>query len=225
LVWLLLLLSVTSIAIFFERLFFFHRARIDVGDFLEGIGSSIRHHNYAETLHEVSVNPSPVARVVKAALRRHKVSRDELRSVVEEAGQLEVPRLERRLSTLFTISTIAPLVGLMGTLLGLMHCFGVISELEGAATARDVSHGVYESLVSSAVGLAVAIPAYLLFGFLYSKSKNLRHDLERAGIEIVNLICDNRGPRSQNDIVEFPGQQQGVGGAEEAGVSGVGQGS
>jgi biopolymer transport protein ExbB len=118
---------------------------------------------------------------------------------VQESGQLEVPKLEKYLAVLLSIAYIAPLIGLLGTILGLVNTFVQVNAAGGYATATEISKGVYTSLISSAAGLMVAIPAFVLYSFLRSYAKTLMHDMERAGIEIVNIICDLRKQRS--DII------------------------
>src|SRR6185436_18908669 len=143
--------------------------------------------------------PGPVARVMKAVLTRHEAPRDEMKQIVQEAGQLEVPRLERHLPVLVAIAYIAPLIGLLGTLLGLIDTFLPVSQ-NGFATAIEMSRGIYRSLVISAAGIAVAIPAYILYAYLASNVKIFMHNMERSGIEIVNMIMQSR---ETTDIVGF----------------------
>ena len=201
LMWLLLGCSVLMIAVTLERYFHFHRSRVDVGDLLHGLRNLIRNRNYAEALHECAGTPGPVARVIHSAIRRHDAPRAELKEIVEESGQLEVPKLEKYLAVLLSISYIAPLIGLLGTVLGLVHTFVQIDLGGGFATASQMSKGVYESLISSAAGLVVAIPAFVFYSFLRSYSRTLMHDMERAGIEIVNVISDAR--RARTDIISM----------------------
>ncbi len=104
------------------------------------------------------------------------------------------------LGILNAIAHAAPLIGLLGTVIGLLDSFTSLSSANGVATQADVARGVYQSLITSALGLVVAIPAYLSFAFLSARARSLMHDLERAGIEIVNLIED---ANSTDNIVEF----------------------
>lgn len=192
LMWLLLGCSIIAIAIFLERIFYFHRARIDVGDLLFGLRNLIRNKAYAEALSECASTPGPVARVIHSAIRRHRSPRSELKEVVQECGQLEVPKLEKHLSVLLTVAYIAPLIGLLGSVLGLVDTFVQISAVGGFATVAEISQGVYEALITSAAGLMVAIPAFVFYSHLRAQSRMLMHDMESAGIEIVNVICDLR---------------------------------
>ncbi len=192
LIWLLLACSMVALGIFAERFFHLHRSVIDVGELMQGVANLVSKRNYAEALHEVAGTPGPVARVVKAALVRHDMPRADLKEIVQEAGQLEVPKLERYLPVLLTICYVAPLIGLLGTVIGLTDTFIKLENGNGFATPAELSAGVYRSLLDSAAGLAVAIPAYLLYAYLAAFVKSLMHDMERGGIEIVNVLSDNR---------------------------------
>jgi biopolymer transport protein ExbB len=120
-----------------------------------------------------------------------------LRDIVQEAGQLEVPRLERHLMMLTSLAYIAPLLGLLGTVLGLLEAFYLISTQGGYATVSDLSGAVYQSLIAAAAGLSVAIPALIAVGYLNSRVQDLVHDMERAGIEMVNLLKNRTLPAAE----------------------------
>lgn len=215
LVWLLLLCSVFSVGIFLERYLHFHRSRVAVSDLLQGIGNLVRRKSYAEALHECAGTPGPVARVVHSAILRHNAPRSELKEIVQEAGQLEVPQLERNLAVLRNLAYITPLIGLLGTILGLLKTFVQISQNSGFTTSAEISEGLYESLITSAVGIVVAIPAFTFYSYLAAFAKSLMHDMERGGIEIVNIICDER--REKGEIIDFHHQSDSPGGPEPSG--------
>lgn len=199
LVFLLLGCSLIAVAIFLERFFSFHRANLDVQDLMQGLSNLIHRRNYAEALHVCAGTPGPVARVVHAAIVQHEASREDLKQIVQEAGQLEVPKLERYLSALLAIAYIAPLIGLLGTVLGLIETFIPVTT-NGFASSMDLANGIYRSLVTSAVGLSVAIPTYILYSYLASALQSLLHDMERGGIEVVNLLVASR---QNKEIVDF----------------------
>lgn len=161
---------------------------------------------------ECATSSTPVTRVLHAAVIRHSASREELKAIVQEAGQLEVPRLERRLAMLAAIGLIAPLVGLLGTVIGMIEVLGNISSQSGFASSVDISGGIYQSLLTTAAGLAVAIPSALGYAYLSAQVNALMHDMERAGIEIVNLITDNRQP---GRIIEFGNSERASRGSAE----------
>ena len=203
LVWLLVTCSVFALGIFLERFLHFHRSRINVSDLLHGIGNLLRKKNYSEALHECAGTPGPVARVVHAAIRRHEMPRPELREIVQEAGQLEVPKLEKNLAVLRNIAYVAPLIGLLGTAVGLLMTFDKIShnpDHPGVGTHPLIAQGLYMSFVTTAAGIAVAIPTFTFYAYLRAFAKTLMHDMERAGIEIVNIIND---ARNSKEVIEF----------------------
>lgn len=206
-VWLLLGCFALSFAIFLERFSYFHRATMNVGEFVAGLASLLRRKNYAEALQECIGTRVPAGRVLHAALLRHEAPREQLKEIVQEAGQLEVPRLERNLTLLYGIAHVAPLIGLLGTLIGLMDTFTQIHQVNGFANPTIISQGVFSSLISASLGLVVAIPSFLFYVFLSGKSRHLMNDLERAGIEILHIIEDHREPetfpRPSAHIMEF----------------------
>jgi biopolymer transport protein ExbB len=207
LMWLILVCSIVSVTVFFERLLFFHRATIQVGEFLRGLANLIQRRNFAEAL-QYTGTPGPVARVVRAAIIRHDAPRAELKDIVQEAGQLEVPKLEQKLTILSTIAFVTPLIGLLGTVTGLIDAFVTISTQSGYASSTDISSGIYKSLLTTAAGLVVAIPSSVAYSYLSSRVNVLMHDIERAGIEIVNLICDKR--QDGAEIIEFGAQRRNI---------------
>jgi biopolymer transport protein ExbB len=210
LTWLLLGCSIFSIGIFLERYLAFHRAKVSVSDLMIGLANLVRRKNFAEALHECAGTPGPVARVVHAAILRHDAPRHELKEIVQEAGQLEVPGLEKNLAVLHNLAYVTPLIGLLGTLLGLMRTFVLIKQNSGLVTSEQLSAGLYEALITSALGIVVAVPAFTFYSYLASFARTLMHDMERAGIEIVNLIHDSRTDRSL--IVEFRPEPDQLGG-------------
>lgn len=200
LMWLILLCSVVAAAVFFERLTYFHRATMRLGEFMSGLANLVRHRRWAEASIECATTPTPVTRVLHIAIQHHDAPRVELKEIVQEAGQLEVPHMEQRLAILGALGLITPLIGLLGTVTGLIESFASISSQSGVASAADISGGIYQSLLTTAAGLVVAIPVCAASIYLSSRVNALMHDLERAGIEIVNLIVESR---ANTEIIEF----------------------
>ncbi|MEP7070934.1 MAG: MotA/TolQ/ExbB proton channel family protein [Verrucomicrobiota bacterium] len=200
LMWPILVCSIISIAIFAERVFYLHRASIHVGEFLKGLQNLIRRRNFAEALHESAGTPGPVARVIHTAIIRHDLPRAELREIVQEAGQLEVPKLERFLGVLATLAFLTPLLGLLGTVAGMIEAFGVISANGGYATVTELASGIYKSLLTTAAGLVVATPTFVAYSYLSGRINTMMHDMERAGIEVVQMLTD---AEADSSIISF----------------------
>ena len=208
----LALLAFVSLLLIFERIFFFQRVKISVGDLLLGLANHVRKGAFAEAIHEAARAPGPTARVAHAILMRKNLPRQDLRDVAKEAGQLEVPRMERNLRALYGIALVAPLVGMLGTVTGLTKTFMEVNKEKGFASAAEMSGGVYESLVTTALGLTIAIPVYLFYLFFYGRVKRMVHRIERTGVEMVNIICD---AREQAEIVSFRDEAKEISGKKK----------
>jgi biopolymer transport protein ExbB len=203
LVWVLLGLAFFGGVCVVERMFFFHRARINVGDLLVGLAHHIRRRAFAEALHEAARAPGPVARVAHAALLRYYLGRSELRDIAQEAGQLEVPRIEKNIRSILGVALLAPLIGMLGTLVGMVETFQRLSEKGGFTGPAELSSGVFTALITSVIGLTVAVPMYLFYLYFLGRAKRLIHRIERAGIEIVHLIADSR---EEEEYAPFRGE-------------------
>jgi biopolymer transport protein ExbB len=116
--WLILLVSAVGVAVFVERFLHFHRAQINSLEFLNGVRTVLKRNNVVEALSICEATPGPVARLVKTAILNRDHGRERVREALEEAGLAEVPRLEENLNLLATIAQLAPLLGLLGTVLG-----------------------------------------------------------------------------------------------------------
>src|SRR5216110_735667 len=121
--WLLLATSAVAITIFIERVLHYHRAHINSAEFIAGVRTVLKRDNIVEALAICDATPGPVARLVKTAILNRDRGREGVREALEEAGLIEVPRLEEKLNLLATIAQLAPLLGLLGTVLGFIQTF------------------------------------------------------------------------------------------------------
>lgn len=186
--WVLLALSVGGLVIFFERVLFLHRSQIRASDFLVGVKNSLSKRRLLEAITVCEETPGPVAAVVKAALVNHDAGPERLRFAVQEAALVEIPVLERRIGALAAVARVAPLLGLLGTVLGLMRTFMAFNAGGHYATASVLSGGVWEALLTTAGGLAIAVPAHLAYHFLSSRVRALVHDMEWVANEIMRYV-------------------------------------
>jgi biopolymer transport protein ExbB len=185
----LLVMAVTGLVLFIERLLFLHRGQIRSTAFLDGIKNILAKRRVIEALTVCEETPGPVAAVVKAALLNVRADSDRMRFAVQEAGIVEIPALERRLGSIAAIAQIAPLVGLLGTLLGMATTFhAFMSGGSEYATALALSTGMWQALLVSIGGLAIAIPAHLGYHFLSGRVRAIVRDVEWAGNEIMRFL-------------------------------------
>lgn len=197
--WVLSLLAVYGLAVVAERILYFHRIQINTGDFLRGISRLVNAGSVDEARHEASILPGPGARVVSSVLAHSGLERQELRTVAEDSVQMEVFQIEKNIRGLLVVATVSPLVGVLGTIQGLIWILFTarIAGREGSDLA--MSDAVFQALLSSALGLSIAIPAYLFYCYLASRARQVVHSLERAGTEAVCLVCDARQRRENGE--------------------------
>jgi biopolymer transport protein ExbB len=192
--WLILFSSAAAIAIFIERFLHCHRAQINSTEFLNGVRTVLKRENVVEALSICDATPGPVARLVKTAILNREHGRERMREALEEAGLAEVPRLEEKLNLLATIAQLAPLLGLLGTVMGFIRTFSLMQEAGLNAHVGQLSTGIWQALICAAAGLAVAIPAHAAYNYLVSRVNSIVLDMERAATEIVNIVTDSTSP-------------------------------
>ena len=188
--WVIFLAGAIGIVVFLERFFHCHRAQINSTEFLNGVRTVLKRNNVVEAVSICDATPGPVARLVKTAILNREFGRERVRESLEEAGLAEVPRLEHKLNLLATIAQLAPLLGLLGTVIGFIRVFMQLQEAGLYAHVGLLSQGIWQALICSAAGLAVAIPTHAGYNYLVSRVNSIVLDMERAATEIVNIVCE-----------------------------------
>ena len=183
-----------GIVVFIERFLHCHRAQINSTEFLNGVRTVLKRNNVVEALSICDATPGPVARLVKTAILSRDQGRERVREALEEAGSTEVPRLEEKLNLLATIAQLAPLIGLLGTVLGFIQTFYSMQESGLNAHVGQLSKGIWQALVCTAAGLGVAIPAHAAYNYLVQRVNSIVLDMERAASEIVQIVTENGKP-------------------------------
>src|SRR6267378_1094926 len=194
--WLIVLTSAVAVVVFIERFLHCHRAQINSVEFLNGVRTVLKRDNVVEAISICDATPGPVARLVKTAILNRDQGRERVREAIEEAGLTEVPRLEEKLSLLATIAQLAPLLGLLGTVLGFIQVFMKLQEAGLFAHVGMLSGGVWQALICAAAGLAVAIPTHAGYNYLVNRVNSIVLDMERAGTEIVNIVAETGGAKA-----------------------------
>jgi len=195
-IWLILLAGAIALVVFIERVLHCHRAQINSAEFLNGVRNVLKRDNVVEAISICDATPGPVPRLVKTAILNRERGRERVREAVEEAGLAEVPMLEEKLNLLATIAQIAPLLGLLGTLVGFMDIFKVIGKAGLYSNFEMLSLGIWQALICAAAGIAVAIPAHAGYNYLVSRINKIVLDMERAASEIVNIVTENSTGKS-----------------------------
>lgn len=187
--------SVIAVAITIERLWSLHRATINTRAFMKAMRGIVRQRRYREAVSLCDKTDGPVARILRAGLTKYNRSKEEIRDAIEDAGHHEIPRLERYLSALATCANIAPLLGLLGTVAGMIKAFAQIQHKQGQVSPSDLAEGIGNALVTTAAGLTVAIPTLVIYNYLVARVDNMIVDMEISASELVELLTKNRGER------------------------------
>lgn len=197
--WPIMVCSVAAASLFLERVFHLHRSQIKQDDFLSGIFTIVNRGNVAEAVSICDQTPGPVAHIVRVALLHADEKREELKQTISKAGLAEIPRLEKNLGGLLTIAQIAPLLGLLGTIIGLVHVFMGMEQHAPLAEIGDLSAGIWQALVTSAVGLCVSIPSFAGYNFLLSRVERITLNMEYAAEEMYRFLAYDRMPGGELD--------------------------
>jgi len=191
--WVILVAGVMAFIVFIERSLHMHRARIRADDFLRGVCNILGRKNVEEALMICDETPGPVAYLVRTAILQREETKDVLQASIEEARLAEISRMERRLVVIATVAQLAPLLGLLGTVVGMVEALLMMYQQAPLIQSADVLGGVMKALVTTGAGLAVAIPCYAAFNLLVVKIDRIVLDMDRAGLEIVAFLTGGRG--------------------------------
>jgi len=195
LMWPILFCSIVALAIAIERFIALRRASIDTREFMDTVRQVLRQNRVQEAVEICDETDAPVARILKAGILKHNRAKAEIREAIEDAGHLEVPKLERYLSALATCATVAPLLGLLGTVAGMIRAFAVIEHKEGQVTPGDVAGGINNALITTAAGLYVAITTLVVYNYFVTRVENMVFELEVSSSELVDLLTRHKGER------------------------------
>ncbi|MFO7726239.1 MAG: MotA/TolQ/ExbB proton channel family protein [Oceanipulchritudo sp.] len=188
--WVLLAVSLFGFILFVERTLFLHRGQIRTAQFLDGIRNLLRKGRRLEALTLCEDMPGPIPGIVKGVLLQVGSSEGRMRMAAEEAALVEIPILERRIGAIAAISRIAPLLGLLGTVLGMIETFLAIPGGAGGGypTFGLFLNGVGEALLTTAFGLIIAVMAHIGHHFLHGRVRALVHDMEYTGQELIQFL-------------------------------------
>ncbi len=184
--WVILAFGLILAVLFIERALYLHRGQIRSTEFMSGIKNILAKRRLVEALTVCEETPGPVAAVVKAALLHADDDAEAMRFHVQEAAVVELPALERRIGAIGAIAQVSPLLGLLGTVLGLITTFSAFQH--DYATASALAKGMWEALFCTAGGLMLAITAHLALHFLNGRVRAIVRDMEWSGNEIMKYL-------------------------------------
>ena len=191
--WPILLCSVFALAITLEKFWYLYKIKIDMQQFLGSVLDKMKHHQVKEALEICEKTKSPVSHILKAGILRYDRPRPQIKEAIEDAALYEIPILEKNLLMLATIAYIAPLLGVLGTVTGMVRCF---QSVQSKATSfnlvspADLAGGIWEALLATVAGLAIAIPAFIIYNYLVNRVNNFILEMEKASTELVNFLTE-----------------------------------
>jgi biopolymer transport protein ExbB len=194
--WLMLpivLSSIFSLAIIIERFIYFSSIKLNVQDLLSQILQFTRKNRIREAIKLCEDNLSYLTNILKAGLFHYNESKEVIREAMEDASLYEIPKLEKNLNFLSTIAHVSPLLGLLGTVVGLVKCFYIIEQKAisvGIVNPSDLAGGIWEALLTTAAGLCVAIPSFLAYNYFVHRVNLYILASERASTELLEALSE-----------------------------------
>lgn len=183
--------SIVAVAITIEKFIVLKKAKVNVPAFLIKLRSLIKKKDLEGAISYCMQERTPVSNIVKKGLKKIRFGHQRVVEAIESAGRQEVSKLEKGLSILASIAGIAPLLGFLGTVTGMIGAFMKIQELQGSANPADLAGGIWEALITTAFGLIVGIPALALYNYFVSKINKMVVDMERISNDLIDMLDDS----------------------------------
>jgi biopolymer transport protein ExbB len=184
----IILCSIIIMAVALERYLTYRSMRISIPVFMMKVRSPLLRGDIVGAIHESAMMNGPVATVVKAGLEKVNHGRDSIKESMETAGNSETYRLEKNLSVLATLAGVAPMLGFLGTVTGMIKAFMKIQQLSGNVNADVLAGGIWEAMVTTAAGLTVGIPAMILYNYYVNRVKEFVFEMGTAADEVLDII-------------------------------------
>jgi biopolymer transport protein ExbB len=186
------LCSVIAVVIIIERFIVLSRSKTNTRHLMMKLKSLIIKGNKEEAVNLCDETPGPAARVLREGLLYSHREKEAIQDAIESAGSREVFRLERYLGVLATVAGVAPLLGFLGTVTGMIRAFMQIERLSGNVNASVLAGGIWEALITTAAGLIVGIPAFIFYNYLMTKVQRLVYEIESSSNELLGLLLEEK---------------------------------
>ena len=189
-IYFLLAVSVIAVALIIERFVILRKEKIVPGGLLEKVLAAYQKQGVSKDMLEKLSQDSPLGQVLASGLRNYRSSRDVMKDAIEEAGSAVAHELERFLTTLGTIATISPLMGLFGTVVGMIEIFG--SQSPTGSNPQELAHGISVALYNTGFGLVIAIPAMIFFRHFRGRVEGFVVEMEQQAAKLVDVVHGER---------------------------------
>jgi len=199
----ILICSIIALAVIIEKFIILRKAKVNVPAFLVKIRAMLKKKDIEGAINFCLQERTPVSNIVRKGLKKFRFGHQRVVEAIESAGRQEIGKLEKGLSILATISGIAPLLGFLGTVTGMIGAFMKIQELQGSANPADLAGGIWEALITTAFGLIVGIPALAFYNYFVSAINKLVMDIELITNDIIDLLDDTSKQPAYDDDEEI----------------------
>lgn len=184
----LLLCSVVAVAVGLERIWYLLKTRIDAEDLMEDIELSLGQGKVLEAMQLARKSRGPVAAILSGGIAYYDREDEEIKQHMEEIGKQEIYKMEKRMSILDVIIGVAPLLGLLGTVVGIIKSFNILAALEGISQPAALSTGIAEALITTAAGLIIAIPTMVVYTYLNSIIDHNVVEMNKRSKELIEIL-------------------------------------
>lgn len=189
----ILLCSIFALAVTVEKLFYLRRISSNNQELLSKVLEHMKRHDTKEALQVCDNTGSPAANILKAGILKYDRPKQQIVEAIQDASLYEIPPLEKNLNILSTLAHICVLLGLLGTVTGMIRAFQVIQAKAASShpvLAGDLAGGIWEALLTTLAGLLVAIPTFVAYNYLVHRINHFILDMERASTELVNFLVE-----------------------------------
>jgi biopolymer transport protein ExbB len=195
----LIITSIFSLAVIIEKAVFFIRRKDNSLRLLKRIELKVENDDIIGALNELKGEKGPNAKLLSTALSHYEEDPDRIREVLQAVGEDEIKKMEKHLPVLDVVAMISPLLGLLGTVLGIISSFNILGTAAGAANPAQISSGIAAALISTAMGLIIAIPTAIFYSYYINKVEEKSHEMNLSMIDIMDVITD----RSERNVQTY----------------------
>jgi biopolymer transport protein ExbB len=186
------LLSIIAVYLFIERLLTINKANKEPEQFMSKVKELVLKGDIGGAKLLCAQNDTPVARMIEKGISRIGSPLKNIEASIENVGKLELFKLEQNLATLATVAGAAPMMGFLGTVIGMVEAFISIAQEEGSVSPKLLSSGIYTAMITTVAGLIVGIIAYLAYNYLVSRVQKVVHKMEYTSIDFIDLLQESK---------------------------------
>ncbi len=201
--WPILLCSIIGLAIIIDKYLIIRRARTNVPNFMIKIRGYLKKKDISGANQLCLEEKSPIANIIRKGLRKYKYGHTRVKEAIENAGRQEISKLEKGLPLLATIAGVAPMLGFLGTVTGMVSAFMILQELQGAATPSDLAGGIWEALITTVFGLIVGIVALVFYNDILGSINKLVAQMEAVSSDVVDVIEETAAGNVKDEELEI----------------------